>query len=140
MQKPKEPLLKITKIPKEKEDSFEKLRELIEVRAGLPRKRPKELTFEQRKKIRDVWYELSKLIEEENLSPEQKAMLKKELEKKSMPIIPRKKPVKRKTRPLKTKPSKKPKKKTSPRKPKKKSQSSKRSKKLTRKKPAKKKR
>jgi hypothetical protein len=66
--RPLEPLLKITKVPKGKEDEFKKLTELIKKKVATPEaKRKKELTAAQKTKIRDVFFQLGAL------SPEKEA-------------------------------------------------------------------
>ena len=65
--RPIEPLLKITRIPKGKEDEFEKLTELIKGKIKMPKgkQKKKELTAEQKKKIRDVFSQLGEFASKE---------------------------------------------------------------------------
>ncbi|MBW2981363.1 carboxypeptidase regulatory-like domain-containing protein [Candidatus Woesearchaeota archaeon] len=75
--KPLEPLLKITKVPKGKEDEFKKLTELIKKKVELPKtKKKKELTMEQKAKIRNIFYQLGSLAHQKEPAFERLSKLK----------------------------------------------------------------
>ncbi|MBW2996268.1 hypothetical protein KY332_03135, partial [Candidatus Woesearchaeota archaeon] len=62
--KPREPLVKIKKLPPKKADEFARLQKLIESKKPILKKPKKDLTPKERQDVKDLFYRLSQLKKE----------------------------------------------------------------------------